>query len=344
MTEKTAGDRHVTDKIASARIDVWNEHRLVAGGSGGGLRFFNVLGRLASVDALLSLGWETAEGRGGELRSLNVGPDGARLADPGDFNIEIPVEDIAPEGLAIRIVAEFADIGRVIKRVEIRRQPNATPLPFATELGPEAIGNSVSVIDGLWSGQGGGLRIASPYYDRVLAIGDPDWKDYSVLAEVSIHGWRRPVEGTDLGANVVHVAVAPNWRGQTPDGHQPARQWYPLGVTCEFHVQDFETRRFGFRMLDPGEVPGDPAKSFKVPRDARLSIRAGAWAAGGDRTLYACRAWPAGAPEPEAWDLVHLKPDDTNPTGGVLLIAHYTDATFHRVQVEQTARPALPEE
>jgi hypothetical protein len=49
------------------------------------------------------------------------------------------------------------------------------------------------------------------------------------------------------------------------------------------------------------------------------------------RSRYAVKAWAIDEPEPSAWQVVYELPDQAR-RGSALLIAHYTDVTFHHVR------------
>ena len=67
-------------------IEVWYGKRQHFGRNGYPQKWINVLGRVTPSDDVASLDYSLNDA---SLIPLSVGPDGHRLANPGDFNIEI---------------------------------------------------------------------------------------------------------------------------------------------------------------------------------------------------------------------------------------------------------------
>lgn len=64
-------------------------------------------------------------------------------------------------------------------------------------------------------------------YDRLLGIGDLSWTDYEAEVSFTFHGFEGVFSSPSNGPALGMIA---RWPGHTPDGFQPARQWFPLGA------------------------------------------------------------------------------------------------------------------
>lgn len=317
-------------------VNFWhgNDERL--GFSGGLQRYVNVVGRVDATEEV-----ERAEYRvdGGAWRGLTLGPDGHRLAAAGDFNIDLDSHTLA-EGahqVDVRVTMRDESIHERACAVELRRTV-PVPLPASLDLSANGSGR-VQVVDGRWQQEAAGLRIVEPYYDRAFAWGDPSWTNYAVRACLTLTGYRQPVDG-DGGRNVIHAAIAPRWRGHTPDGRQPYRQWYPLGATCELRLRP-GSRTLCFRIIaDPKQIVESEHVMPWHP-DRRLRLEAGVHSTPTGGATYMARAWYDEDDQPRDWHVVCEKKQEPIMAGAPLFLAHYTQTTWHRLEANTIAFPSL---
>ncbi|HIG54334.1 MAG TPA: hypothetical protein EYQ18_10215 [Candidatus Handelsmanbacteria bacterium] len=67
------------------------------------------------------------------------------------------------------------------------------------------------IVDGLWSLTAGGVRTASPYYNRILSIGDESWKNYETTLRLTPHGFTASTPGSPT-YDITHLGIAMRWR------------------------------------------------------------------------------------------------------------------------------------
>jgi hypothetical protein len=318
---------------AERAVDLWYGTAQRFGARGNPQRWVNVLGTVRTPNnVVFSLGYRL---NGGVLRPLAVGPDLHRLANPGDFNIEIDRSELREGSNDIEILALDAARRPFSRHVNIHyTRGRSWPLPYEIDWrNVRAISDVVEVVDGRWALVPNGVRTLDPWYDRVLALGDLTWTDYEISTVVTFHGFRPPQPGPPT-YQVSHAALAVRWPGHDPDRHQPHRKWYPLGATAELQLSaDLQTGRW--RIL---KGPGDSNRfeeqdtrpiRLEIPYVMKAQVRSDA----SGIPYYGIKLWAVGAPEPPRWDLeVKGGPDDV-PSGGALLVAHNTDVTFGRVMV-----------
>ncbi|TWU62577.1 hypothetical protein V7x_43120 [Crateriforma conspicua] len=312
-------------------IDVWYGTHQQFGHNGKPQRWVNVLGRLTghTDSALLSYSLND-----GELQRLTIGPNRTRLANGGDFNVEIDRRDLRVGENELLLFAEDGDDKTSTSIILVNSDAAPTPLPHRVDWSKaERIQDVAQVTDGLWKLVPGGVRVVEPYYDRVLAIGDESWTNYEVTVPVTFHGFRAPGP-TDGGRNVVHAAIAVRWPGHADDGKptQPRTKWYPLGATAEFMIQDHpdECR---WRILGGGGKQVRTEEPRQIEFGKRYMMKHRVEATSETTTTYGVKFWDAEQPEPEKWDVTATEDGDVT-NGGALLLAHYTDVTFGNVTVE----------
>jgi len=297
-------------------------------------RWVNVLGHVAPFGQVASLTGSLNEGA---ARPLSLGTELHRLAAPGDFNVELAWKELRPGTNRLTLRATCHD-GRTLttNAVLLVARGRAWPLPyqvnFATVTNLQEV---VQVVDGHWQRRADGVRTVHPFYDRVLALGDRSWTNYEALVRLTIHGFTPPQRGPPT-YDVTHFGVALCWRGHTPDGRQPSRQWFPLGAQGELLLRKApEPARW--RVL-PGPDSGLPvthaADAAPVSLGTPLYVRARVQTLADGRSRYCFKHWNADAPEPATWAVEAFKPRERDfPSGSLGLVAHNTDVVIHEVTV-----------
>jgi len=318
-------------------INVWYGSEQYFGFSGNPQKWVNILGYVSSENGIASLTYSL---NGETALPLSIGPDGTRLAHPGDFNIDIDNNDLKEGANAVTITATDSLHTSAVRTVTVNySRGQRWPLPYSIDWRTvDTIQQAAQVVDGKWALEADGIRIVEPYYDRIIALGDTSWTDYEVTVQVTFHGFRQPHKGIDGGAGVIHAAIAMRWPGHDEDGLQPRVKWYPLGATAEFRLRGENLDDCRWRII------GDGGKDWKVVNEetgraiklgipykmkARVETRADS------TTLYCVKFWDADDMEPEQWDLQAEEGIEDVQSGGALLLAHYTDVTFGEVTINQ---------
>jgi hypothetical protein len=310
--------------VTPPSITLWSGARLRTGHLGRPQQWLNLTGRVFHAPPGTILSAKVGEA---SARTLALGPDGHRLAAPGDFNLDVDPQTLPLGETAVCFTVLTPDGLTTTATAIIERLDPVPPWPIPwsqdfTRPGP-GLADRVQIVDGDWQLGPAGVFNPEAYYDRVLAFGDSHWTDYEVTARLRLRGQRLPVEGRDAGHDVIHVALTLRWPGHHDDGHQPFRRWYPLGVTCEFRLLEGPAR-LRWRMLDPREITADPAADKTLDWEQPFYLKARVTTPAPGESLYQCKAWPADQAEPAAWDLDHHKTAETITSGGALFIAHYT--------------------
>jgi hypothetical protein len=331
---------HLASALAdSGRIEVWHGSEQRVGHLGDAQDDFNLLGRVPEADQLFLLQYGVGDATPVELSFRAY----RRLAADGHFNADIPIASLAPGPNRITLEARFVD-GEVARRVvTVTRLEGATPLPVAIDWAevsdPQDVGQYV---DGEWRQGEHGLRPAHVGYDRLFLIGERDWQDYEVTAEVTLH---RVTADTAPSSGGNGLGLILRFAGHSVGGAarfpvaQPKWGYQPLGAIAWLRWQRGDPEGPAVRQffgggegevdhdaitLQPGERYVMKARAETLPDDAE----------GRGVTRYAFKIWPAGAKEPADWDwqVVHASHGALR-SGALGLVAHHVDASFGRIKV-----------
>lgn len=315
-------------------IDFWHGPVQRFGVPGRAQAWINVLGDVQPARQVAELSYAVD---GGPPRPLAVGSDLHRLAQRGDFNIELGWDEMAEGVHTVAVTARFRNGIEVTRDATVQvAAPRDWPLPWTVDFARVAnLQDVVQVVDGRWRLEADGVRIVEPYFDRLLVMGDTTWTDYDAAVRLTVHGFTPPdpdYEAPTYG--VTHIGVALRWRGHHDDGRHPRLQWYPLGAQGEFLARvDPDSARW--RVLR--DQRPDKPQLFQ-PGYGRLEVGTPMWLRAQVRTLadgrsrYRFKQWADHDPEPEAWDVEVLEDDDL-PSGSLGIVPHHTDVTVHEVRV-----------
>src|SRR5581483_1552510 len=316
-------------EAAPITIDVWYGDVQDFGKLGQPQRWLNILGRV-SPSARVSLQYSL---NGSPLASLSLGPNDTRLARPGDFNLDLDVAALNNGRNTVVLVATDTLHHRIIRTVTVRyHRGHIWPLPYSVDSRQtKAITDVVQVVDGLWKLEPDGIRTLETYYDRVLAFGDLTWKDYTVTATVTFHGFSPPKKGPPT-YGVLHAALAARWSGHAEDEEQPHVKWYPLGTVAEFRFSE-HLDRCTWRIFRDGDATTYPTiiekkQGHKIELGVRYKLKLRVDSLPGHAARYRTKFWTYGEDEPLMWNLDTKEGGERIPSGGTLLIAHNTDVTF----------------
>lgn len=306
-------------------IDVWNGTSQTFGKQGRSQTWANIGGNASDPDGVASMRYSL---NGGEEREITVGPNSRRLQNSGDFNADVPFDDLAVGPNTVRLTAIDRDGSRSDVTVNVERVEGETTLPFTTNwAAAHTLMDEAQPVDGKWTIDGDTVRTKAFGYDRVLALGDTSWHDYEVEFPVTVNAIG-PESGSHLSGPAL-VGFGMNWQGHTQvEDEQPGYFWYPTGALA------------WYRWYSPSakwELRGNMDRP--IDRDNRRSITFGQTYRfkGRSRTVesgveYAWKYWPDGAPEPAGWNL-KITEDEGPAEGSVVLIAHHADVQFGNVRV-----------
>ena len=315
----------------SPKVDVWYGRQQHFGRNGFSQKWINVLGRVTPSQDIDLLSYSL---NGASPIQVSIGPDGHRLAKPGDFNIEIDRAHLQIGENVLEILARTYQGTMSRTQVSLHaHSPAGCELPFTIDWATiDRIDDAAQVVDGLWELTEDGVKVVEPYYDRVIAFGDQSWRDYEVTVPVTFHGMRQPVKGTDGGAGVIHAAIAVNWPGHDEDSRQPHVKWYPLGATAEFRVEP-KLKNCSWRILGGAGKVVEEDSTRPIEYGRRYMMKHRVRICADSSTEYSVKLWCADEPEPKDWDLRTTEGPDDVQHGGALIIAHYAIVTFGEITV-----------
>lgn len=327
--------------FAPLAIDVWHGDEQHFGRLGVPQKWVNILGRVSRGDGLASLQYSL---NGGAPVPLAVGQDNYRLARDGDFNVDLEFDALRNGVNELQLIATDRAGRRVERTVKVVcERGHIWPLPYSVDWTKvRAIDEAVQVVDGRWRLEGGGVRTVEPYYDRILALGDRTWTDYTVTAEVTFHSYAPPLRGSPT-YGVSHAALAARYPGHFADDKQPHVQWYPLGAVAEFRL-GLDIAQSSWRFFVGGGPRKFPATSVepdmrKVELGVPYKLKLRVDTLPGGVAYYRAKSWKSGEPEPTSWEMAVRDEQPLIRSGGALIVAHNTDVTIGRV----TATPNEPE-
>jgi|GEM_PF-1931552 len=318
------------------KIDIWYGDEQSFGLNGRAQNWINILG---NVDR--NTEWESVtymlNGKNGN--TLTLGSDKHRLANKGDFNIELSWEEVNEGENKLEIIATPKK-GKTIRReVSVNvTKGKKWPLPYYLDFSKtKNLQEVVQVVDGRWELTPEGVKTAEPYYDRVLTIGDTNWTNYEANIELTIHDFT-PSEKGPPTYDVTHFGVALRWRGHVPNGLQPSRQWYPLGSQGEFFLKD-DLQTCTWRILyNGGKDAPKPTYSTKknaIQLNEKIKIRAQVSTLPNGDTQYRFKQWKLHDPEPFKWDVEGIENgSDDFPSGALCLVPHNSNVTIHQLVVQ----------
>ncbi len=306
-------------------FDVWYGSDQTFGIYGKSQTWANVLGNVRDPDGLERLFYTL---NGGAEEELGIGPDQWRLADAGDFNVEVEFDNLGLGENTLEISAVDALGNETSQTVVVRRVAGDSTLrPITIDWADvENIQDVVQITDGHFEIRGDTLGIVSPDRDRLMLIGDESWTDYEVTTVVTPRALDTTFFNPDPGPS--NFFVAGGWQGHVDwQGQQPQIGYWPTGAFALVLWPPLERIQLkGNEETD--EIIG-PTTRIRFGVSYNIKFRVETLPDGVD---YRFRMWPQGSPEPDAWDLELL--ETTGPrSGSIGLSVDHLDAVFGSISV-----------
>lgn len=318
---------------AAPVIDVWYGDTQSFGQLGTPQDWINILGNVSDADGgEITLSYTL---NGGSSRALEVGSDGRRLYDDGDFNIDLDKDDLNNGANTVVITARDAQGNTTLKTVTVNYNSTTTwPLPYSIDWSTAASVQAVSqVVDGDWTIDNGadGLRPIQIAYDRLVAVGDLTWTDYEITVPVTVNA-------LDPGAyNPISIApaigVVMRWHGHTDTPlacDQPKCGWLPTGMSSWY---DWETNDEGLLLWGTNNVSKKDTSGFRITEGQTYLWKVRAETPPGQRGQFSVKVWPASGTEPANWMVTAVGGNSSLTDGSLLLLAHHVDVTFGDVTI-----------
>ena len=316
-------------------INIWYGLEQDFGEIGLPQQWVNILGDVSDPDGIQSLTY-SLDGGISEF-NLSVGPDGRRLNDTGDFNVEIDFADLADGPNDVLIKATDMSDNVSLETLTLNKSESFWPIPYSIDWSLVTnIQDVAQIVDGLWTIGSDGVRSVQPGYDRILAIGDVTWTDYEVTVPITIHS----IDPAAFDPDIYPYSVGPGlgiifrWQGHVDvDGSQPTWGWWESGASAWYEFFEsggglLDLNGDGFYSVDPANRTLD----FGVRYFWKMRVQT----IPGSGSQYRLKVWEDGQGEPLDWQMSGLEPEDALANGSFLLVAHHVDATFGNVTVIPT--------
>ena len=303
----------------------------------------NILGRVIDFNGTVtSLRYQFP---GQPERSLSMGPeilwDGPwRLENTGDFNADIDYALFQPGFNDIVFTAEDDQENVTVEICRVDFTPGVSwPRNYTIDWSTVTdIQDVAQVVDGEWqieddpfhAGQKV-LRNSITGYDRLVALGDPDWDNYEVLVPLTVNSLAPAFNPI---SNSYAVGFILRWPGHSgPEFQQPtpgffpfgalfAYRWFPTEERWNHYGTNFSPNRSSFQ--NP-LIPGVP-----------MFMRSRVQTLGDGSRFYQLRVWAEGDPEPSNWFFESLHSPGTGTDGGsLLLLSNYVDVSFGNITVTE---------
>ncbi len=306
--------------IDMPEITVWYGHNQRFGDIGTPQRWINVLGNITNSSNVESVTYALNRG---VAKSLSLGPDGRRLVNEGDFNVELSVDEILDGENTVEIRLFDIEGDETVEYVLLNYQegtvwPQEYHIVWSDML---SVNDGPQIVDGLWTIGSNGIRTVQTGYDRLVAIGDITWDNYEVVVPITIHG----VDSNYIWDPVVGLGI--RWQGHTVDGKQPSVQYYPLGGFAFYSLHS--TPRFELWDRNPYVYDTSGFQlTFGITYIFKYRVET---IPGGSR--YSLKVWEAGQQEPSEWLLIGEEGTEDLSSGSLLLVAHHFDASFGDITI-----------
>ncbi len=313
-------------------VEFWYGSSQYFGQNGEPQRWINVLGTVSNAQHVEALTYRLNDG---SADTLSMGIDLHRLAEPGDFNVELTWDEVHPGDNDLVVTATYDD-GRIAtaRTTLVVERSNTWPLPYRVDFADvDSLQRVVQIVDGHWTVTDAGVRTVTPYYDRVLSLGDTTWQNYEARVRLTIHDFVPSQPGPPT-YDVTHFGIAMRWRGHHPDEYQPNRKWYPMGSQGELLLRS-PPDSSGYRILFGSEHKTVVAeRGFLVELGVQRWVRTQVRTLSDGSTLYRYKTWQVEEPEPEGWNVEGTEPGHLDyRSGSLCIVPHNSDVTIHEVSV-----------
>lgn len=327
-------------------ITVWHSQNFNFGANGDPQKWVNILGNVNSgAFPLISLSYTLNGAFGG---NLNRGPDERRLTAPGDFLIEIDYSDLVPGNNQVVISATDSNNVTTTAPITVVYTDGGNSWAAQTYTydwtGLTSINPKAQVVTGLWTIDGSTVRPTVFEYDRLLALGDLSWKDYTVTVPITVYaidesGYDAPSFGPAVGLIV-------RWQGHfnNDTASQPNLGWRRLGALGWYHwYKEGGQTLAGFQFLGhTGANWGEDTRQLVFGKTYNYKLNVQSNPDPIKPSTYRFKVWDAALTEPAAWDFTSVGHPDETKNGSVLLVAHHVDAKFGAVTVKLDSVAAPP--
>ncbi len=301
-------------------INVWYGDQQSFGLKGRPQAWLNVLGNVSDPDGVVAMRY-TLNNATTSTR-LSMGPDNRRLANAGDFTVDIATERLQVGNNTVLLTARDGLNNTSMYTVTVNYQPTVTNLPYTinwnTITNDAQIQSVAHSIDGKWRLENNKVRTAEPGYDRMIGFGDISWNDYEVLAPITIHAIPPQKNG---------IGMIFRWNGHTNYPvycSQPKCGWLPLGVIAWWYDGDLELYVNGNTILASAPFALEVGKTYLLKARVETNPTGG---------VYSLKMWEESQPEPSNWTITGQSTLQQPQRGAPSFVVHRADVSLGNVTV-----------
>jgi len=312
-------------------VDVWYGITQDFGVIGTPQKWLNVLGNVSDPDGIASLSYTLDNG---PATVLTIGADDYRLANSGDFNIDIDRSTLQQGVNTLKITA-VDSLGYSTEQTVTVNYYDGSVWPTSYSIDWASAGsiqNVAQIVDGNWDLLPTGVRTKDVGYDRLIAIGDVSWTDYEITVPLTVYsidpaGYASPSNGPGVG-------LLTRWIGHNDINvvpTQPKIGWRPIGALGWYRWRSTTNERLELLGSQGGILQTDTSRQlqFGLPYVMKMRVETGV----DQESSYSLKWWEAGQEEPTSWDLTGTGDPTTPQVGSLMLVAHHADVEFGNVSI-----------
>jgi regulation of enolase protein 1 (concanavalin A-like superfamily) len=325
------------DVNRDVEFDIWYGPVQNYGQIGNPQPWVDILGRVIPSDSGNKINSLTYSLNGNPAIPLSIGPDSRRLAQNGDFHIELDTSLLnnGPNTVLVKAIDNGGQQGETTVTVNYTAG-NTWPMNYTADWSSTSnILDLAQVVDGAWWIVDGKLEPFYARYDRLVAIGDLGWTDYEVTVPVTINGLNadgfKPI---NAGPGLGFILRWPGYFQKASE--QPRGGWENLGAILwnRWKKDSNGIITSGLQAIEFGGK--EVAKNPDVQLDFGVTYiyKASVQTVNGTNHIYRFKVWEQGQPEPNEWDIEFVGAPGGPTSGSLGLMAHFVDASFGNVTVK----------
>ncbi|VVB54263.1 Uncharacterised protein [uncultured archaeon] len=317
-------------------INVWYGLDQRFGHLGTPQTWINILGNVSdSSSAVVALNYSLNDG---PVHQLVLGKDNLRLEYTNDFNIEEGYTNFTCVSNHIDLSANDSAGNVNNTRVNISYTCGIDwPMPYIVDWSTVSdIQDVAQVVDGQWIISNGKVTPTPLGYDRIIAMGNMTWKNYTVTVPITLNS-AMTIPGANFG-------IALRWKEHVfwPDrnnGAYPREGWYPLGaIAGYFNSTVLGGKRLALLGNNMNYFANDTT-AMQLVAGSTYNFKASAQTVGTDQ-VFSLKVWEQGAGEPANWTVRGNAPAGALTQGSILLLSYNSDVSFGDVNITNLDTPA----
>jgi hypothetical protein len=317
-------------------FDIWYGDNQTFGQNGIPQQWVNILGNVSAPSGIKSASY-TLNGDAPQFLRVLASPNGGRLVDTGDFNVEIDHASLI-SGANTVVISATDNLNHTTSHTVTLNwnyvSGHVWPLPYSIDWSTVTnIQNFAQIVDGQWAIQPDGtVRTMQVGDDRLIALGDMSWTNYQVTAEMTVN---------TFDCAYFSAGVLVGWQGHTTDPAQPQpdqpRSGHPFFGFGTYATIGSDKPPIGTLNIyanstnHPESVLVQDATGVTLTPGTKYMMKFAVLRnSDGTTSHLSLKLWPASAAEPANWN---LQADGDASTGSVLLGSHHTDVSYGKVTV-----------